>query len=172
MKKCPLELKWKNLSGVKAPGALRFKYWMEKTLEHLKKEKLIKKIPEGKMEMQMIKSAKIKEMNAKYRGKDKVTDVLSFSFMNGDKFPGKKLIGQILIDPITARKQAKEHDVSWRAELEFLFVHAVLHVFGFDHENAKDFKKMFGIQAQIMPNQKFARMTKQIYQEYFGKEEV
>ncbi|MCC6643274.1 rRNA maturation RNase YbeY, partial [Candidatus Peregrinibacteria bacterium] len=129
----------------------------------------VKKMVKGRIELYFVDSEQIKKLNKKYRGKDKVTDVLSFSFLEGEHFPGEDLVGEIFIDPITAKKQAESHGMKWQEELEFLFVHALLHVFGYDHENKRDFRLMFGLQAQIMPDRKWGRFVEQIYRESFGE---
>ena len=89
-----------------------------------------------KVELYLTKSSEIKALNKRYRGKNKATDVLSFpSEQHG-------LLGSIIIDVQTAKKQAKIYKHSVRRELQELFVHGVLHLLGFDHEMPKDAAKM------------------------------
>jgi rRNA maturation RNase YbeY len=88
--------------------------------------------------------------------------------MEAERFPGDDLAGQIFIEPITAKKQAAEKNVIWKDEMEYLFVHALLHLFGYDHENETDFRNMFGLQGKIMPGQKWATFEDQILRESFG----
>lgn len=80
----------------------------------------------------------MRRLNKQWRGKDRVTDVLSFES------------GEILISYDQAKRQAKELNHSTRDEVIFLIVHGVLHVFGFDHEKPSDAKKMFPLQTKIL----------------------
>ena len=66
------------------------------------------------------------------------TDVLSFDY------------GEIFISTQTAKRQAKEHELSLRAELELLFVHGLLHILGFDHHKLKDRKRMHSLEEQVL----------------------
>jgi len=105
---------------------------------------------EGVIQLSLVSDDEIKNINAKYRGINKHTDVVSLSYINEMKFPGKDLLGEIFISLETAEKQAKENDISLQEELLFLFAHGLLHVFGYDHMNAKDKKRMFDLQEKIL----------------------
>ena len=87
----------------------------------------------------------IREANAAYRGKDAVTDVLSFpmyEFYNGepqealDKDPesGQVMLGDMLLNYDRAVAQAAEYGHSPARECGYLSVHSVLHLLGYDHE--------------------------------------
>jgi probable rRNA maturation factor len=81
----------------------------------------------------------MRRLNKEWRGRDKVTDVLSFED-----------VGEILICYPQARRQAAELGHSARDEVIFLLVHGVLHVFGYDHVKPADAKRMFPLQAKIL----------------------
>lgn len=91
-----------------------------------------------------ISEKEMKKLNFHHRGKNAVTDVLSFTLNNEDYF------GEILLSYEQAKKQAKEMKHSVRDEISFLIVHGLLHVFGFDHEVELDAKKMFPLQTKIL----------------------
>jgi probable rRNA maturation factor len=86
----------------------------------------------------------MKRLNFQHRGKNTVTDVLSFTLNNDDYF------GEIILSYDQAKKQAKEMKHSVRDEVAFLLVHGLLHVFGFDHEVELGAKKMFSLQTAIL----------------------
>ena len=84
----------------------------------------------------------IKELNAKYRDKDAVTDVLSFplhDFREGEE-PDEELneLGDIVINLKRAAEQALEFGHSLRREVAFLAVHSTLHLLGLDHERSEE----------------------------------
>ena len=161
-----IQLEIKNYSEEKIPSYLGLSGWMKKTIKVLGRQNL-----NGKIEMSFVKAEEIQALNKRFRDKDKATDVLSFSFLEGEKFPGDDLVGQIFLEPLIAKKQAEEHGVSWKDEIEFLFVHALLHVFGYDHEKEKEFREMYARQAEIMPGPKWGSFVREIFRESFDGRE-
>ena len=83
----------------------------------------------------------ILELNREYREKDSVTDVLSFPQFEGhdDLLADLKtdevstLIGDVVICYEQAERQADEYDTGITREMLYLFVHSVMHLFGYDH---------------------------------------
>lgn len=77
----------------------------------------------------------MRTLNRRYRGKDRTTDVLSFSFREG---PGadvqRSLLGDIVICVPTARRQARDAGHSLQGEIDRLLIHGLLHLVGYDHE--------------------------------------
>ncbi len=98
----------------------------------------------------------IHELNRKFRGVDRATDVLSFpmyAFTDDDMPPkGEPLtLGDIVISIDRARAQAEEYGHSLRREIAFLAVHSTLHLLGYDHETGDtDEREMFARQDEIM----------------------
>jgi len=74
----------------------------------------------------------IRELNRKFRRKDKATDVLSFP-LNERGADGKFYLGDIIISVTTAAAQAQDLGHSLERELETLAVHGFIHLLGFDH---------------------------------------
>ena len=85
----------------------------------------------------------IRELNRDYRGNDKVTDVLSFPQFEGrdeildalsDGEPGcETLLGDVVICFDQAERQAEEYGTGIKREVLYLFVHSIMHLFGYDH---------------------------------------
>ena len=94
----------------------------------------------------------IKELNRDYRGKDAVTDVISFAFEdNGNELPdGIRMLGDIYICIPRMKEQAKNYGHSEKRELSFLVVHGLLHLLGYDHMSLEEEKVMFGLQEEIL----------------------
>lgn len=87
----------------------------------------------------------IRSLNRKYRHQDRPTDVLSFSLK--EKGPdGKLYLGDIIICPEVARKQANKQGHSLLREIEILTIHGFLHLLGFEH-----FKGMEEEEARVRP---------------------
>ena len=107
----------------------------------------------------------INEMNRDYRGVDMVTDVLSFPMLDNinqlEKEPdfmlGECNIGDIYINPIRAKEQAKEYGHSLKREYCFLALHGLLHLLGYDHIKKEDEVVMFKLQDEILQKAKIGR---------------
>ncbi len=69
----------------------------------------------------------VRELNRKYRGVSKGTDVLSFGFDETDL----PVLGDIVIDIAWADRHREERPL--QQELEYLFLHGLLHLAGYDH---------------------------------------
>ncbi|MCD4820281.1 MAG: rRNA maturation RNase YbeY [Candidatus Cloacimonetes bacterium] len=79
---------------------------------------------------------KIRELNKNYRGKNSITDVLSFT-SNTDFIP---FLGDIIINVDAAEKQKKNKSLT--LELQRLFLHGLLHLLGNDHISNEQRDKM------------------------------
>lgn len=77
----------------------------------------------------------MRTLNRQYRGKDRTTDVLSFSLREGlfDNVQ-PNMLGDIVISVPTAVRQAFDAGLTLQQELERLLVHGLLHLVGYDHE--------------------------------------
>ena len=84
------------------------------------------------------------DLNASYRGKDYPTDVLSFEAGGDMPTAGNlpRLLGDVVICPAVAEKQAIEFDQTLDQELSLLLVHGILHLFGYDHDSDDDAELM------------------------------
>ena len=88
----------------------------------------------------------IKEINAKYRNIDKVTDVLSFPMFESFEIEKAKLEEEVLGDIIVCiprvREQAEEYGHGFDREFAYMLVHGFYHLMGYDHMEEEDKKKM------------------------------
>lgn len=90
-------------------------------------------------------NAGIWELNKKFRGIDRPTDVLSFPLFDYDgeseEPPVDELmgmLGDIVLSLEQARVQAEEYGHSFEREVAFLTVHSMLHLLGYDHETGEE----------------------------------
>jgi probable rRNA maturation factor len=93
----------------------------------------------------------VQELNSYYRGKNKPTDVLSFSMLEGDASELSRSLGDVVISLDTAKAQAKKNKQSISDEVATLIIHGLLHLLGYDHENTpkNEAKMMFLIQDEL-----------------------
>jgi len=91
-------------------------------------------------------SKEIKLLNKRFRNKNKSTDVLSFPFQKKQelekKFKEDKevYLGDIIINLSKVKNKKKLKD--FKIEFDNLWIHGLVHLFGYDHKQDKDFLKM------------------------------
>ena len=86
------------------------------------------------------------------------TDVLSFpidELRSGEAFvEGKSTLGDIVICPSVAHRQAERAGHGFDVELQILLVHGILHLMGFDHAEPAEEAEMFALQGEIIEHWK------------------
>jgi probable rRNA maturation factor len=97
---------------------------------------------EIEVEVVLADAATVRELNRLYRGKDEATDVLSFAAMEGMQFQTgpeeAPSLGEIVVCLPVAEAQAAAANRGVAGEVAHLLVHGLLHVLGYDHEEAAD----------------------------------
>ena len=93
---------------------------------------------------------KIMELNSCFRKKKSATNVLSFPSNN--KFNNTLFLGDIIFSIETILKEAKRDNKTVENHLIHLFVHAVLHLLGYEHETEEQAKKMENLEIKILSN--------------------
>jgi probable rRNA maturation factor len=100
------------------------------------------------------------ELHEKWMGEPGPTDVLAFPMdelrpgggargdVEGATDPA--LLGDVVLCPQVAARQAEEAGHSAQDELELLCTHGILHLLGYDHAEPEEHKEMFGLQAQLL----------------------
>ena len=110
----------------------------------------------------------IAALNSQFLGKTGPTDVLSFPIEDepgptgrspdfGGSGPGASpeqgalmLLGDVVICPAVAARNAVEHEVSFEDEVALLVVHGLLHLTGLDHEAEAEAERMEAIEQQLL----------------------
>ena len=122
-----------------------------------------------------IDNEEIKEINKKYRGIDKITDVLSFPMLNypenkvfkevyinykfdqSDLYDEKLVIGDVALSLERAKQQSEEFGHSFIRECAYLTVHSVLHLLGYDHMKEEQKNIMRKREEEILNNFSLSR---------------
>ena len=82
----------------------------------------------GDLSVAIVSDRRMRALNRQFRGKDKVTDVLSFPS------DARGFMGDIVIAAGVSKRQAREAGHSAQTELRVLALHGLLHLLGYDHE--------------------------------------
>lgn len=118
----------------------------------------MRKLPdESEVNVVVVDSQYIQELNYVYRGMDRPTDVLSFSMTEiNDEEPSYEspeqdhMLGDIVICLELAIEQANEYNHSCERELAYLTVHGMLHLLGYDHEEEGEQTLMRSLEEKVM----------------------
>lgn len=114
------------------------------------------------VDVEIIDDAEMRELNGRTRGVDSTTDVLSFPALDRiteftqknyprdyDTLQRAVVLGDIAINRDAAARQAEEYGTGER-EINYLFVHGLLHILGYDHMTDADKKAMREVEEKIL----------------------
>ena len=97
----------------------------------------------------------IAALNQQWMEKEGPTDVLAFpmdelrpGLVNEE--PEEGILGDLMLCPSVAERQATTAGHSTDAELELLTVHGILHLLGYDHAEPEEHAEMFGLQDELL----------------------
>jgi len=117
---------------------------------------------EVEISLAIVGDGRIRKLNKMYRGKNRVTDVLSFENKSVIPYLAKafprlkknkdikfidppdniKRLGEIILCYPQAKKQAKKLNHSLERELTILLIHGMLHLLGYDHKTMEDIENI------------------------------
>ena len=107
--------------------------------------------------VELVGERRMRALNAEHRGRDEVTDVLSFPLEEAGEGPGPaaagaaappRLLGDIVVCARQALRQARADSLPPAFELAVLLVHGALHLLGYEHET--DAGRMALRQAELL----------------------
>jgi probable rRNA maturation factor len=102
--------------------------------------------------IRFVNQAEAHDLNLFFRGFDKPTNVLTFSYPT----QGKSIEADIVLCLPILRAEAKEQQKSLVAHLAHLLIHGCLHAKGYDHLKPKDAKQMEALEINILQSLGFA----------------
>jgi probable rRNA maturation factor len=139
--------RWPAISVVRAvrsgwlPTARDFRLWAAAALGARARGREIS--------VSLVGAARSRSLNARYRGRDHATNVLSFPAPPAGA--GRAgLLGDLVICPAVLRAEARAQHKSARAHWAHLVVHGVLHLAGYDHERADQARRMEGREVRVL----------------------
>jgi probable rRNA maturation factor len=111
--------------------------------------------PMAELCIKVVDEATIAELNEQWMDKEGPTDVLAFpmdelrpGLVNEE--PEEGVLGDLVLCPAVAARQAKDAGHSVRDEVDLLTVHGILHLLGYDHAEPEEHAEMFGLQAELL----------------------
>ena len=101
------------------------------------------------LSVRIVGRAGSRKLNARYRHKDKPTNVLSFAGA-GASPDGRLFLGELVICAPVVAQEAKAQGKTLKAHWAHMTVHGALHLLGLDHERPKEAAKMAFREVQIL----------------------
>jgi probable rRNA maturation factor len=123
------------------PSSHRLSEWAEAALSPVAKRSVLS--------VRIVGTARSRSLNLRYRHKDKPTNVLSFAGA-GLAPDGRSFLGELVICAPLVALEARAQDKHLSAHWAHLTIHGVLHLMGFDHEDASEAGKMAAREIQIL----------------------
>lgn len=123
--------------------------------------------PLAELSLLLVEEPAMRELNLKWMGEDKPTDVLAFPMDelrpghlsggsdDGETDPG--LLGDVVLCPAVAERQAAQAGHATQDELELLCTHGILHLLGYDHAEPEEHAEMFGLQGRLLESWRESR---------------
>lgn len=114
----------------------------------------------------------MQQYNELYRHKNKPTDILSFAY-HTDVKAGQRItvrnsedrnLGDLIICPAYIQEQLPELGITFEERLNYLLVHGICHLLGYDHEQEEDYQQMHLLEKQLLnalTKQHFTQRIKQ-----------
>jgi len=97
----------------------------------------------SELSVALVDDATMAELNGRWRGRPRPTDVLSFSLLEGEHPERRgRLLGDVVIGLPQAVRQARERHRALDEEVARLLIHGVLHLVGHDHEADDEARRM------------------------------
>jgi probable rRNA maturation factor len=111
--------------------------------------------PQTDLSILLVGTEVMTELHVQWMDEPGPTDVLSFPMdelrpgLDGEVTPAG-LLGDVVLCPDVAARQAREAGHSTMEELLLLTTHGILHLLGYDHEEPEEEKEMFALQRQLL----------------------
>ena len=106
-------------------------------------------VGDSELVVRLVSPIEIQTLNKEYRGKNQVTNVLSFS----SDIPleiGESILGDVVICVDVVREEAVLEDKAFSDHLSHMAIHGILHLLGYDHENLTSSNRMEGIEIEFL----------------------
>jgi probable rRNA maturation factor len=111
--------------------------------------------PQAELSVVLVDEAAMTDLHVRWMDEPGPTDVLSFPMdelrqPQDDEEPEPGMLGDVVLCPQVADRQARAAGHSRDDELALLLTHGILHLLGYDHAEPAEHAEMFGLQARLL----------------------
>lgn len=105
--------------------------------------------------VRVVDEAESRDLNRRYRGKDRATNVLAFPAAEPGEIPGpagagQRALGDLVLCGTVIAREAAEQGKNATAHWAHMLVHGALHLLGFDHETEAQASRMESLEIRIL----------------------
>jgi probable rRNA maturation factor len=126
------------LTNVEVTGAAVARFSRREIAEFIRRVLIALRVDDNILEVSIaiVDDDAMRNLNRKFRKKNKTTDVLTFPADDSDADPkaSGRPLGDIVISIDQSRRQATDQKHSLAIEVRYLILHGILHALGYDHE--------------------------------------
>jgi len=94
--------------------------------------------------------AEVRRLNARWRGIDEPTNVLSFPAAPAERASDAPMLGDIALAYETLAREAEESGASLADHYRHLVAHGFLHLIGYDHQTDEEAHRMQELETRIL----------------------
>ena len=115
--------------------------------------------PEVELSITMIDTQEMEALHIEWMQESGATDILSFPMdeLRPSEHPEPGMLGDIVICPQYVESDAVRHGMELSERIEFLLVHGMLHLIGYDHETDEEYATMFALQDELLAQWRIER---------------
>ena len=111
--------------------------------------------PQAELSVVLVGEDAMTDLHVRWMGEPGPTDVLSFPMdelrsPRDDEEPAPGVLGDVVLCPQVAQRQAQAAGHPRDEELALLLTHGILHLIGYDHAEPEEHAEMFGLQARLL----------------------
>ena len=118
---------------------------MDLSVKHVSKDLKIKE--SLYFDVIVVDDQQMQKINKQFRKKDKSTDVVTFALRDASSSVNTPLLGELYLAPDYIQRVSKK---SFNEEFILAFIHGILHLLGYDHDDKKKEEVMFSLQNKIL----------------------
>ncbi len=100
--------------------------------------------------LRLTDDAEVQKLNARWRGFDRPTNVLSFPAAPAKLATAASVLGDILLAYETVAREAEEADASFADHYRHLVAHGFLHLIGYDHRTDEEAERMEDLEKRVL----------------------
>jgi probable rRNA maturation factor len=107
-------------------------------------------LEEAEVSMLLTDDEDVRALNARWRGMDKPTNVLSFPAVSPDRLASAPSLGDIALAYETLAREAEEGGIALKDRYRHLVAHGFLHLLGYDHQSEEDAQRMEALERRVL----------------------
>jgi len=133
---------WRNLPGARALA--------RRAVAAAVAQSAVRLAEGAEMSLTLSDDAELRALNARWRGLDKPTNVLSFPAAPPERLSEAPIVGDVIVAYETMAREAEEEGKPLVDHFRHLVVHGALHLFGYDHESEAEAEAMEALERRIL----------------------